>query len=479
MKKHNLFKVIGITILVAVILTWILPITYYSYGIVSDGTRSQIGLSDLFSYPSVALQYFGNNIIFLLVIGGFYGILYKTGAYRKLLDKLVSKFKGKEKIVIAFIISLLAILTSVCGVSIGIWIIIPFIISLILMLGYDKITAAMVSVGSIVVGLMGTTFASTYVMDSYSVKAQNGMGIINSILNTNAMAQLLPKIIILVLGIALLIFNTIRHISKTKTDKTTENNNEYIPELVNTDSKIWPLVVIIDLVFIVMLLSFTSWSSVFGLNIFSKATEAVLSSFKIAKFPILGKILGNIPAFEEWSILNVSTMLVIASFIISKIYKIKFNEYLDSFVDGAKKAIKPALLVTFIYVVLIAITYNPIVLTITKPLLTLTKGLNSFTMSLVSFITSVFYVDIYYVASSTLQYITEIITDSSVYSVIALIWQGMYGFMSLFAPTSIILIAILSYLNVSYGKWIKSIWKFILEILAVLLIVFTILVILI
>ena len=44
MKKHNLFKVVGITILVTVLLTWILPTTYYQYSLVSDGTRSQVGL---------------------------------------------------------------------------------------------------------------------------------------------------------------------------------------------------------------------------------------------------------------------------------------------------------------------------------------------------------------------------------------------------------------------------------------------------
>lgn len=478
MKKHNLFKVVGITILVAVILTWVLPVSYYSYGIVSDGTRSQIGLANLFSYPAIALQYFGNNIIFLLVIGGFYGVLNKTGAYRKILDNLVKKFSGKEKLIISLIITFLAILTSVCGVSIAIWIIIPFVISLILLMGFDKITAAMVSVGSIVVGIMGTTFASTYVMDSYSVKAQNGMGIVNSILNTNALAQLLPKVIILVLGIVLLIINTIKHIKKSNNNEK-ENIKEYIPQETESKRKAWPLIVILDLVFIVMLLSFVSWSSVFKINIFSKATEAVLTGIKIAKFPILGKILGTIPAFEEWSIIDISAMLIFASFIISLIYKIKFNDLLDSFVSGAKKAIKPAFLVTLVYIVLIAITYNPIVLTITKPLLTLTKGLNSFTMSLSAFITSVFYVDVYYAASSTLQYVTELITNSSVYSIIALIWQGMYGFMSLFAPTSIIMMAVLSYLNISYGKWLKSIWKLVLEILTLLLIIFTVLVILI
>ena len=75
MKKHNLFKVVGITILVTVLLTWILPTTYYQYSLVSDGTRSQVGLFDLFNYPVTALSYFGYIAFFVLAIGAFYGIL--------------------------------------------------------------------------------------------------------------------------------------------------------------------------------------------------------------------------------------------------------------------------------------------------------------------------------------------------------------------------------------------------------------------
>ena len=48
----------------------------------------------------------------------------------------------------------------------------------------------------------------------------------------------------------------------------------------------------------------------------------------------------------------------------------------------------------------------------------------------------------------------------------------------LFAPTSVILMVVLSYLDIPYTKWIKTIWKLLLEILAVLLIVFILLVVL-
>ena len=58
MKKHNIIKVVLVTILILWILTWILPAAYYSSEYVDQG-RTQMGLFNLFSYPITSLSYFG------------------------------------------------------------------------------------------------------------------------------------------------------------------------------------------------------------------------------------------------------------------------------------------------------------------------------------------------------------------------------------------------------------------------------------
>ena len=473
MKKHNLFKVIGIAIIVTLLLTWILPTTYYQYSLVSDGTRSQVGLFDLFSYSTLALSYFGNIVIFILAIGGFYGVLYKIGAYRNLLNKIVKKAKGKEGIILAIIMILIALFTSVSGASMGILIIIPFIISLVLLMGYDKITAAMVTVGSIAIGMIGTTFSSTYVTDGYSIAAQNGMGVVNSILSTTATDQMIAKIVLLMIGLGLLILNTLRYAKKNKVDKKSlAEETVLVPTVLEQKKLTWPIVLIMDLIFIIMILSQISWTSVFKFNLFADVTTAI-TSFKISGFPIFAKILGTIGAFEQWTLESITVLLILGSALLALLYRVKFNEYIEGIVNGAKKALKPAVLVTLIYVVLVIVNMHPITLTIVKPLV---SKFNVFTSSLAAFISSLFNVDLYYAASNVLPYAISVITDSSVYSIIALIWQSMYGFVALVAPTSVILITILSYLDIPYGKWLKSNWKFLLEILALILIVLTVLI---
>ena len=92
-------------------------------------------------------------------------------------------------------------------------------------------------------------------------------------------------------------------------------------------------------------------------------------------------------------------------------------------------------------------------------------------MGLSALISNVFNVDLYYSASTTLPYVTSLITDKSIYSSIALVWQALHGFATLVGPTSIVLIAILSYLDIPYGKWLKSNWKTIVGILALIFLV--------
>ena len=73
MKKNRIIKVVLVTVLVIMLLTWILPAAYFSSGYTEQG-RVQMGIFDLFNYPVTALSYFGHIALFLLIIGGFYGV---------------------------------------------------------------------------------------------------------------------------------------------------------------------------------------------------------------------------------------------------------------------------------------------------------------------------------------------------------------------------------------------------------------------
>ena len=112
MKKYNTLLVVSITILFVALLTWILPVTYLN-GELVEAERAQAGISNLFSYPVFTFYNFIYVFLYLMAIGGLYGILNKTGAYRLILDKIVKHVKGREVICLILTVLLLVSLMKI------------------------------------------------------------------------------------------------------------------------------------------------------------------------------------------------------------------------------------------------------------------------------------------------------------------------------------------------------------------------------
>ncbi len=527
MKKHNAIKVVLLTLLTFFLLSWICTSAYYSGSYVDQG-RWQMGLFDIFSYPVTAISYFGYISLYAFAIGLFYGIVNKIDAYRVMLDKLAKSFKGKEKIAISIIMILLAIITSFCGLQFGLLFVFPFVISLVLIMGYDKIVAALTTVGSVIVGMMGATFA------------YNNTAILASILSLKVTSGIVYKLIVLVLGLVILIVNTMIYINKKMPKRTKDDAKEldsYLPEVVNAKdsktAKIWPLVLIFDLILIVMILAFIAWSDVFNITLFSDVTTAItgftipaylallvlllivnivlfvkkknkqacildaasaivaavilIGRFAVkaklfkdivkgltVDFAIFGKFLGTVNKFGEWNLTELSLLVVLGAIILAMVYKVKFDDALDNIVNGIKKALVPALLVLLIYVGLVIVTYHPFQLPIYKAIFGLTKGFNVFTSTIVAILATVFNSDPMYVFNSVIPYLVSLVTNTNVYPVVWVLYQSVSGLTMLVAPTSVVLILTLYYLNIPYGKWLKTVWKLALQMLIVLLVVCTV-----
>ena len=538
MKKHNILKVVLLSILVVVVCTWLFPSASYQSELVV-GERNQLGIFDLFSYVVELFRYFPYVIIMTLTIGIFYGVAYKIPAYRILLDKIVKMFNGKEAIFLAIVMILVAAIVSVTGLSFGILFVFPFIISVILLMGYNKLVAASVTVGSTIVGILGTTLGSS---TTYYI---------NAVLGTDIYNEIITKVILLVIGLILLVFNVLLYAKKTKnsTDKVLElvpasvstnvtekketkiivkedkveekkkeskktvskksDSNKKESKEKKTDSKkstsksttkktstktkaydlkskvetkvtvkpkkkvkTWPFVLVFDLIVIILAVATFDWVGVLELDWFEKALTAV-QEFEVSGFPIFAKLLGNVGVFGEWSLnYEMPALIILATCFLGFIYGLKIDDFFDGVVDGIKKALKPAIYMFLAYLVLVIVTYNPFQLNITKFIMDLTKDLNVITMTVVAMVSSIFNIESVYVAQSTLPYVTSVVTDSTLYPLIGIIFQAIYGLMMLVAPTSVILLGTLSYLDISYGQWLKHIWKLFLQLLVVLVVIF-------
>ena len=554
--KSTSLKVVLISTLALMLLTWILPAASYSSGQYIDQGHQQMGLFDLFNYPVTALSYFGYIAFFVLAIGAFYGILNKIPAYRTFLDKFVSKVRGTEKFVLVIIILLLAVLTSIGGMQLALLALFPMLVSIILLMGFDKMVAAMTLVGSVMIGMAGSTYA------------YGNTNIILTILSINITSEMITKVVFLVLGLVLLIANIMLYIKKTdsvtkviakdskknmekedkklevketkvvKEEKTTKSSNsskttkstsksskssksnskngtkkntksssrknikaavkdeevivvkeavnggdavtKLVPSEVSTQHNIWPFSLMFILFFVLLVLAYLPWVNGFGVNAFTDATKAV-SEFELFGFPIFGKLLGTVNSFGNWTVVDMLLPMALIILFLALVYKVKVQDVLDGALAGIKKALPLGLIVVLLYACLVIVTYHPFQLVIYKTLLGVIDKfgvVGALMSSLVAMLASIFNVDPSYTFQSVLIYLASVVTDNTVYPVIGVIFQAMYGFTMLFAPTSVILMVVLSYLDIPYTKWIKTIWKLLLEVLVVLLIVFILLVVL-
>ena len=95
--KRRLLKVIGISFLIYVVLSWIIPVGTYSSGELTTNGIDPVGLIDLFNTPINSFITFILYGVVFVTIGGLYGVMEKTGALEKVTDGIGRAFKRKER----------------------------------------------------------------------------------------------------------------------------------------------------------------------------------------------------------------------------------------------------------------------------------------------------------------------------------------------------------------------------------------------
>lgn len=275
MKKYHTLLVVAITILVVVLLTWILPITYYNNELIAD-TSVPAGIVSTATYGLFTFYNFIYVFIGLLLVGGLYGLLNKVSAYRVLLDKIVKSVKKHQVLYLILTVLVLSIIVAFTGLTFEMLVFLPFIAAIVLLLGYDKLIAAMVTVGSVSVGVIGSLFSKPIV------------GKLNSVLEGTSYTDLvIAKVVILVLCAIVLIVNIILKARKNKTKETVEESFLVPKKVTDKKVKVWPLVTISIVAVVVMVLASIDWSGAFGVVFFDDALKTLKSWPVLSKYIIL------------------------------------------------------------------------------------------------------------------------------------------------------------------------------------------------
>ena len=477
MKKHSLFKVILIILGALLAVNGILAILGYFVPAL-EGKYSMIALGDVLMNFVQSFYYFFDTVVYLLVLGAFYGVISKVPAYKKLVDNIAQKVKSHSKLFIFIVTGLFAVITFACGLVNVLLVFVPFIVAIILLLGYDKLVAISSTVVAMLVGFMSSLFLTF--RDPNSYYGYNATTI-EKMTGISDYANWIPKLVLLVLGTALLIFFINRYIKNLENKKVkyelNESNEVNVSEVKGDykNIKTWPVIVMFVFILVILILGYLPWNTLFKIECFDKFNEWLVG-IKIGEFAIFSNVVSpSLYAFGNWaslgSYMSIIITLIIFTLITKFVYKVKFNEVIDNFVSGAKKMVPAIFLVIITYDILVC-TYNHSFMSTIMTWISETKlGINVFTASVISALGSLLHTDLYYTVAGVYSPLIGLVENESMLNTYAMTFQSIYGIVAMIGPTSFLLIVALKYFDVPYTSWVKYIWRFVLMLLLLVILV--------
>ena len=467
MKKRSDKIVLLLIILVAFgVLSWIIPGGMFEAGIYTEATPTRAGFFDFFLLVYSAFYYRIVDIFYIFIVGGCYSVLSKTKMYRKLVDKTAKLIEGKEIWAVLGYTLLTGAFASLTSEIMVLFALVPFVVTVLLKKGYNRITAISVAFGGMFIGFFGNTFG-TYGVDRLYNATGLEYGVIWGV-----------KLVLFIITYVLYNLFTILYMRNNCDADDTEYDMFATEELVETKGKkskvrVWPLLVIGILSIVLCVLGYINWYTSFGITKFLDFHTQYQNAFQVGEIHVLSSLLGDhFTAFGAWSdLLTISFMMFVGTVIVALIEKISVDNFVKLFSNGIKKIFKVAFIYGLAFAVLFMYTTYPWGATILNKLLS-TGKFNVLIVLLAGFLSTILVGDLEFIGYTYGTVLAVLFAD--VLAPAALIWHTGEALALILAPTSFILLAALTYLDIPYKDWVKYIWKFALSIVLASLLFFVI-----
>ena len=483
-KMPSSYTVLYILIIILAILTWIIPAGEYEKnqaGQLLAGTYKTVqsnpqGIYDIFMAPVYGL--IGNKLttgsigvaFFILIIGGFLGVITETGALDIGIASVIKKNKGKEKRLIPLLMILFAIGGTTYGMAEETIAFYPLLIPIMIGVGFDTVTAvAVILVGSQIGCLASTVnpFATGVASDTAGVSIADGI---------------VWRLVFLVVMLAISIFYVYRY--ATKIEKNPEKSFVYsqrkedleffkIPENSSTMTKkqlyiLW----IFILTFFIMILSLIPWGD-FGIKIFQQFNDALLG------LPVIGGLFRHASPFGTWYFSEITMLFFVSSVLIGVVYGMSEDKFLEVFLKGSADLIGVAL---------ICAVSRGIQIIMNDGLITATIlhwgeiGLKGLSPQLFITLTYLFYLPMSFLipgtsslAGATMGLLGPMAEFVHVRShLVITAFQAASGVLNLFTPTSGVVMGALAIARIDIIVWIKFLAKLILIVILMSIVILVI-----
>ena len=441
MKKYNVFKVLILTLLAAIVVSFLIPQSQLGYSGIEKGVIHPITLWDSVSNGLTSFSVFISSFVFILSIGILYSVLKKSDKYDAVITNTAAKFKKKGLFIIISILTF-GLLTAVIGDLMPMLIFAPAFIDIAKKLGYDSKRAIAATVGAMILGFAGS------LNTNYA----------NQILGTTVSSNIFVKIIALAIALTLLILFTVikANPKDTKLEKTKVKKGILIP-------------IVFDVLLVLVILGTVPWKTYFGFEGF-ETFHTTLTEFKVFDISLYNAVLGStLLAFGTWTTYALTLLILTISVVLAFVFKLKINGLCEAISNGIKKALPYALILVLANVILVAVYNSGFFITVIDSIGKMNDKILSGTT--VSALSAVAYPDYSYASQFTLSTISTVISNTDIKLILGVIFQLIYSLVLLVSPTSIIMLMALRYEDVRYKDWIKYIYKFFLALLIIFFVI--------
>ena len=441
-------------VLLMILLTWIVPSGQYEYNADGEPIAGSYHRVENAAQPVTALVtapiegfYQGIDIAaFILMVGGFLGVIAKTGAIDAGITHIIRKLKGRESLLIPILMCAFALGGTTFGMAEETIAFYPLVLPIMIAAGYDNITAVAVILLGAGVGTLGSTvnpFATGIAAGFAGVSLGSGI---------------LLRIVMLLVLLALTIRYVMAYAARVKADHSKSlmadrrsDFLEHFSSLKPEDDK--PLTGVQKLALIL-----------FGLTF-------LVMIYSVIPFDEMGL---PIPTLGWW-FPELSALFLAASILLGILCRLAEMELVTSFVSGAAELLGVAFIIGISRGITVVMNNGRI----TDTILNLGEGL-------LTGIGSLFFILLTYLIYLPLSFLIPSSSGLATLSMpimapladfsgtgrelVITAFQSANGLINLITPTSAVVMGGLAIGRVPYDRWIKFSWKLLLLILGLSLV---------
>ncbi|MFB6802342.1 YfcC family protein [Peribacillus butanolivorans] len=328
-RKINVFVLLLCILAIATLCTYILPAGEYAR-IEADGRATvdansfkwiesaPVGLFDMIKAIHTGMVEAGNIIFFLLIIGGFFGVLRATGTVDVLIGTMARKLATREKLLIPVVMLFFAVGGSLMGMAEETLAYLPLIIPLALALGFDTITGTAI----VIVGVMSGF--TTAVMNPFTV------GLAQGIAELPMFSGIGFRLILFVIVYLVSVLYIYRYAMKVKTNPSIGIYGKYTKEeaknLLQSSAKLTARHKLILVAFLI---------------------NYIVLAFGVIKF--------------QWYMTEIAALFIVLTIVIGIIGKLSADHIVNSFTNGSAALLGGALIIGVSRAILVVLNEGHIV----------------------------------------------------------------------------------------------------------------------